>query len=152
MLIAAALAGGFGRDGGSNKHLWKGICRNLSFQIQDPYIRVLFGLLASDGNWLAVLNESSLPLIDRMIMALRFLNDSDLSTYIRKWTAKLVPLGRIDAIVLTGWSKSGLDLMENYIDRTGDIQTVALLLSVCDINDPRVELWIEKYYFSYKLS
>lgn len=74
MLIAAALAGGIGSS--LKSETWKYICKNLSYQLLDPYLRVLFGLIASDGNWSLVLSETSLPLCDRMAMALKFIDDS----------------------------------------------------------------------------
>lgn len=78
MLVAAALAGGFSqRSMGSKMDVWKSLVRNLSYQLQDPYLRALFALMASDGDWLLVLGETSLPLTDRMVMALRFLNDHE---------------------------------------------------------------------------
>jgi hypothetical protein len=148
MLVAAALAGGFGRSiEESNRTIWKGLCRNLSFQLQDAYLRALFGLLASEGNWGLVLSEStSLPLCDRMVMALRFLDDQALTQYITKWVQKLSRQGRIDGLLLTGWTKAGIDLMESYMDHTNDVQSIALLLSryPCPA-DPRLDTWIESY-------
>jgi hypothetical protein len=72
ILIAAALAGGLG----SKSNLWKNLCKNLSYQLRDPFLRFLFGLISCDGNWSLVLNETSLPLEDRMLIALKFLDDS----------------------------------------------------------------------------
>jgi WD repeat-containing protein mio len=147
MLVAAALAGGFGRATDEpNRNIWKGLCRNLSFQLQDAYLRALFGLLASDGNWELVLSEStSLPLCDRMVMSLRFLDDHALSSYISKWVQKLKIQGRIDGLLLTGWTKEGVDLLESYLDQTSDIQSVSLLLARYACPDPRAEAWIETY-------
>lgn len=156
MLVGAALAGAFGNTGksvqGDGKMLWKEIVRSLSFNLRDPYLRVLFALLASNGNWMLVLNETSLPLSDRMVMAFRFLNDTDLVTYIKKWTDKSVKLGRIDGLLLTGWTKLGVDLVANYVDKTGDIQTAALLLSIKPmVSDPRIDFWASRYLQLTKL-
>jgi hypothetical protein len=148
MLVAAGLAGAFGRTtDDANRNIWKGLCRNLSFQLQDGFLRALFGLLASEGNWTLVLNEStSLSLSDRMIIALRFLDDQALSLFISKWVPKLQKQGRIDGILLTGWTTEGLDLMEAYLDRSGDIQTIALLLVRQNCPpDPRISMWIDTY-------
>jgi hypothetical protein len=148
MLVATALAGGFGKVAGDgSRQIWKGLCRNLSFQLRDAYLRVLFGFLASEGNWNLVLSETTaLPLHDRMIIALRFLDDSSLLTYISKWTQKMERQGRIDGILLTGWTKEGIDMMEAYVDKTGDVQSAALLLSALPcISDKRITNWIESY-------
>jgi hypothetical protein len=55
--------------------------------------------------------------------------------------------GDLEGILLTGFGVSGIDLCENYLDRTGDLQSICLLVcsaGVCN-NDPRVERWIERY-------
>ncbi|KAI8893401.1 hypothetical protein BC833DRAFT_624917, partial [Globomyces pollinis-pini] len=147
MLVAAALAGGFGKfSSSSNRSIWQSLCRNLSYQLQDPYLRALFCLMATEGDWSQVLGESSLPLSDRMVMALRFLDDTELHSYVDKWTDKVLSLGRIDGLLLTGWSDQGIDLMQNYVDQTGDIQTASLILSITALPaDPRLKMWITEY-------
>lgn len=81
ILVAAALAGGFGKSpsSDSNKAVWKSLCKSLSHQLKDPYLKALFTLMASEGSWSLVLSETSLPLCDRMVMALRFLEDGAVS-------------------------------------------------------------------------
>lgn len=33
--------------------------------------------------------------------------------------------GNLEGILLTGLTKDGVDLMESYVDRTGDVQTAS---------------------------
>lgn len=43
--------------------------------------------------------------------------------------------GNLEGILLTGLTKDGVDLMESYVDRTGDVQTASycmLQVSVAD--------------------
>ncbi|KAJ3324946.1 hypothetical protein HDV06_005534 [Boothiomyces sp. JEL0866] len=125
MLVAAALAGGFGNlSNDSDRNIWKSLCKNLSYQLADPYLRAMFGIMSSEGNWNLVLAETSLPLYERMIMALLFLNDQELNQYVSKWTSRVTEQGRIDGLLLTGWTTNCLNLMEKYVDKTGDIQSV----------------------------
>lgn len=57
--------------------MWQKMCMNLSLDMKDPYIRSMFGLIASGGDWNVVLGEKGLSLCDRIGVALRFLNDED---------------------------------------------------------------------------
>lgn len=68
--------------------------------------------------------------------------------YIQTTADNLTDSGEIDGIILTGLTDKGLDLLTNYVNRTGDIQTVALASSVAVpryFKDGRVEEWVECY-------
>ena len=61
-------------------------------------------------------------------------------------TETAIQRGEIDAILLTGFTARGLDLMEHYINRTGDLQTIALALATVSLKayeDERAIMWIE---------
>ncbi|GMG58818.1 unnamed protein product [Ambrosiozyma monospora] len=62
---------------------WKDHCRELSSDLDDPYLRAIFAYIA-DANWYDVLDDSSLPLRERLGVALRFLNDKELNSYLNK--------------------------------------------------------------------
>lgn len=80
--------------------------------------------------------------------------------------------GNLEGILLTGLTKDGVELMETYVDRTGDVQTASFCMlkvgrplrapsqrqlqglraslseqgSTGDVlKDPRVQCWIENY-------
>lgn len=56
--------------------------------------------------------------------------------------------GEIDGMILSGLTEAGLDLLTNYVNRTGDIQTAALASSVAVpryFKDGRVEEWVDCY-------
>lgn len=36
--------------------------------------------------------------------------------------------GNLEGILLTGLTKDGIDLMESYVDRTGDVQTASFCM------------------------
>lgn len=36
--------------------------------------------------------------------------------------------GNLEGILLTGLTKNGVDLMESYVDRTGDVQTASFCM------------------------
>jgi len=82
-LVATALAG-FTNNNNNSNNVWKELCKSLSFDLVDPYLRSIFRLLSNPtGNekdsWNVILNESGLSLSDRVAIALRFLNDNDVS-------------------------------------------------------------------------
>lgn len=60
------------------------------------YFQVMFGLLASGGNWMTVLECTDLPLFESMCFALRFLNTKELNDIVIKRTKRLVVQGRLD--------------------------------------------------------
>lgn len=74
---AATLAGCFGNRNNTNLEILQDCCKNLSFQIADDYLSVLFKVVGEGGNWNNVLKASPLPISDLMAIALRFLDDQD---------------------------------------------------------------------------
>lgn len=48
-----------------------------------------------------------------------------LNRYIEKLTNEMKEAGNLEGILLTGLTKDGVDLMESYVDRTGDVQTAS---------------------------
>ncbi|TPX62747.1 hypothetical protein SpCBS45565_g06969 [Spizellomyces sp. 'palustris'] len=148
-LVATALAGySTVPNNKSGSKLWQDLCRSLSSELKDPYLRSMFALIASDGDWRIVLQERGLSMKDRIGIALRFLNDEDLLAYINKMTNKMVLVGDINGLPLTGLTPAGVDLMEHYLNKTGDVQTASLLLSMVAPGrflDSRVDDWAETY-------
>ncbi|KAF9138717.1 hypothetical protein BG015_002278 [Linnemannia schmuckeri] len=126
---------------------WKAQCKTHSQAQSNPYIRAIFSYIAS-GDWRDVLEEKSLSLADRVGVALRFLSDDELMAYIQTTTESHTNSGEIDGMILSGLTEAGLDLLTNYVNRTGDIQTAALASSVAVpryFKDGRVEEWVDCY-------
>ncbi|RKP10789.1 WD40-repeat-containing domain protein, partial [Thamnocephalis sphaerospora] len=74
-LISTVLAG-YNRDTASNT--WRDLCKSLSADLDGPYLRAIFGYIAS-GEWSSVLAITDLPFRDRLGVALRFLSDDEAS-------------------------------------------------------------------------
>lgn len=51
-----------------------------------------------------------------------------LPRYIDKLTNEMKEAGNLEGILLTGLTKDGVDLMESYVDRTGDVQTASFCM------------------------
>ncbi|KAF8977016.1 hypothetical protein BGZ46_007727 [Entomortierella lignicola] len=147
MMSGTTLGGLSSNSEKASNNAWKAQCRNHSQGQSSPYLRAIFSYIAS-GDWRDVLDEKSLSLADRVGVALRFLSDDELMAYIQTTADSLTDSGEIDGIILTGLTDKGLDLLTNYVNRTGDIQTVALASSVAVpryFKDVRVEEWVECY-------
>ena len=143
---AATLAGCFGNRNNSNLEMLQLCCKNLSFQTSDEYLAVLFMIIGEGGNWNSVLKSSTLPISDLMAIALRFLNDQELKLYFESRLEKVIRHGRIDGFLLTGWSSNGIDLLQQYVDMFGDVQSAALIASIRpNLTDDRIRSWISSY-------
>ncbi|KAF4076085.1 hypothetical protein AMELA_G00226440 [Ameiurus melas] len=130
--------------------LWREMCSTLRLQLKKPYLCAMFAFLTSEpGAYDAVLYESRVAVRDRVAFACMFLNDNQLSRYVDKLTNEMKEAGNLEGILLTGLTKDGVDLMESYVDRTGDVQTASFCMlrgsSAEVVKDTRVQCWIENY-------
>jgi len=122
-------------------------CERLIIRLQDPYFRTLLTFLAVK-DWSEVLEEELLPLRERLAIALQFLEDDAVSAYLRRLTERALAHGDIEGIVLTGLTVGGMAVLQSYVDRTGDVQTVAILAAYVHphkVRDRRAECWLETY-------
>ncbi|KAH8822890.1 hypothetical protein DL96DRAFT_1671122 [Flagelloscypha sp. PMI_526] len=81
----------------------------------------------TSGEWSQILEEEIFPLKERLAIALQFVDDKGLTSYLRRCTDRAASQGYIDSLVITGLTKRGLDILQGYIDHTGDAQTAAIL-------------------------
>lgn len=119
----------------------------LIVRLQDPYFRAMLTQLTSK-DWSEVLEEEALPLRERLAIAFQFLEDRALSLYLHRTAERAFSKGDIEGLIITGLTSDGMDILQNYVDRTGDIQTAAILSSyVCPakFSDMRAERWLEAY-------
>ncbi|XP_025204339.1 GATOR complex protein MIOS [Melanaphis sacchari] len=124
-MIAMALSG-YSPDKYS---MWRELCSRTREKLTDPYLRAAFAFLTSETeSHDAVLNEVGIPLEDRIAFASIFLSDIKLTEYINTITDKLLDQGNLTAIFLTGSSPDVVPLLQRYLDSTGDIQTVSILV------------------------
>nr|KAJ3419659.1 hypothetical protein HK105_006690 [Polyrhizophydium stewartii] len=115
--------------------------------MHSPYLRALFSIASSTNGVLEAIEDTTMPIADRMTIALRFLDDEALLPYIQRQQLKMLAEGQIDGLLLTGLDKDGVDLIERYVNRTGDIQTASLVISLCgcdDTQDDRTYAWVEE--------
>ena len=126
---------------------WEQTVRDIKNDLDDPYARAILALV-SYGDWHDVLAETSLPLRDRVGIALMYLTDDELTHYINDNAAECIREGDVEGVVLTGLTERAVSLFENYIRKFSDLQTAILVMSFsCPryITDPRVDLWRHTY-------
>lgn len=105
-------------------------CERLIVRLQDPYFRALLTHLALN-DWAEVLEEESLPFRERLAIAFQFLDDKAVGAYLRRCVDRAVHRGDVDGVVVAGLgSRRGMEIVQGYLDRTGDVQSAALVGSL----------------------
>lgn len=154
LTMVSVAVSGFSSDlagaGSGDSELWREMVSCSLSSLPHPALRAIFSFLTSkDDNYTSVLEEDGLLLVDRLGFAVTFLDDVSLHAYIdREWEGMLAA-GRLDGVVLSGGDSDGVQLLQRYVDRTGDVQTVSWMavrvlsldLAKCD----QVQGWVDSY-------
>lgn len=142
--LALALAGYAKGNAGD---MWDETVQEIAKELNDPYARAILALV-SNGDWHDVLEVTSVPLKDRIVVALMHLDDQELTDYIATTQEECIRQGDIEGIVLTGLTEDAVPLFQNYMLRFSDLQTPVLALSFTSpryFSNPLVDLWREAY-------
>ncbi|XP_065221938.1 GATOR2 complex protein MIOS-B [Planococcus citri] len=146
-VIAMALSG-YTTD---KKSLWRELCPTTKEQLSDPYLKAAFAFLVDQSKTFEhVLCETDMLIDDRVAFACIFLSDADLVEYVCKLTDYIYETGDITGIILTGTSEECIPLLQKYLDKTGDVQSVSLIAvrgfhSNFLHEDNICQSWIESY-------
>ena len=146
-LIATAIAGYMVYKDEPRNNSWRQQCRKMSSELDDPYLRVIFAFVA-DNDWWDILYEPAISLRERLGVALRFLNDADLTKFLERTASSVIANGELEGLILTGITPSGIDLLQSYVNKTSDVQTAALISiygSPRYFKDRRVDEWLQAY-------
>mmetsp|Transcript_3921 Transcript_3921/g.12256 ORF Transcript_3921/g.12256 Transcript_3921/m.12256 type:complete len:981 (+) Transcript_3921:44-2986(+) len=140
----------------ADESLWRDTCRRLIPDLPDPTIRAALTFLTTqDKSFGAIVDDESLELSDRLGFAFRYLSDDRLLEFLNAQSKRALEGGRLEGLLVEGFSARGLDILEAYVDRTADVQTAAALTASAISADPvsmqglsaepRVERWLEAY-------
>ena len=146
--LAMALSG---YTGNFNNSLWQNIGKSIKNTFDDYYLKSIIYFLTSDKDsyYDEILYENNLKLSDRLAFALIFLPDHELDEYIIKQTKLFIDQGNILGLLFVGLTEDGLRLMQNYVERTSDIQTVSLIILNALPNpifkNEQIKNWIQNY-------
>lgn len=126
-LMGATIAGFMSQSRAERGSLfWQEHWRGMVDKVDDPYIRAVLARIAGE-NWDGILYDESLPLLDRVAVAVCNLPDKELTAFLRNRLKRCISLGSLPGLALTGFTSAGITLLQRFIDRTGDVQTAALL-------------------------
>ncbi|KAF8346674.1 hypothetical protein F5887DRAFT_960284 [Amanita rubescens] len=131
-------------------------CKRLALRLDDPYFRALLTHLTS-GDWSDILEEESLPFRERLAIAFQFLDDHALSSYLKRSVEQAITTGSIESLMLTGLRcRAGMDIIQAYVDKTGDVQSAAMLSALtwpsyyAQQQSPMVASFLERHgYLGY---
>ncbi|XP_072949683.1 GATOR2 complex protein MIOS [Epargyreus clarus] len=152
-VAALALAPPLAPPGSPDERLWRDALAAAAPALPDAYLRATLHFLAAAAapapDFTAVLNETEMRLEDRVAFACMFLSDSKLHEYIRHTADTLLEQGDLSAILLTGISGEGLSLVQRWLERSGDVQSAALVAARCCppelLRDARAAHWLDSY-------
>ncbi|KAE8451231.1 hypothetical protein EG329_004395 [Mollisiaceae sp. DMI_Dod_QoI] len=126
---------------------WKKALESHPQMAEDPYLRAVYRYMTT-GSWDAVADEKSLPLRDRVWVALRNFDDEKLTYWLSREMEEAVRTGDIEAIVLAGITDHMANILSKYIEKFMDYQTSILIMSFCYplyIDDIRCDAWRKAY-------
>ncbi|KAI4651871.1 hypothetical protein J4E93_002067 [Alternaria ventricosa] len=124
-------------------------CAWMADMTSDAYLKSLLTYFIT-GDWSSVVSMPQLTLSDRVAVALKYLPDPSLTTFLTTTTTTATAQGDISALLLTGLTTRSLSLLQTHISHhpTTGLQNAVLLLSrACPlyIQDPRWTLWKDMY-------
>ncbi|KAF5852100.1 hypothetical protein GGP41_000852 [Bipolaris sorokiniana] len=124
-------------------------CAWMADMTPNPYLKSLLTYFIT-GDWTSVVHMPQISLHDRVAVALKYLPDSSLSTFLTSATNTAIRTGDISGLLLTGLTARSLDLLTVHISQqpSSGLQNAVLLLSrACPlyIQDPRWTLWKDTY-------
>lgn len=125
---------------------WKRSCDERGVDLDSPYMRAIFAFLQAH-DWRDVIDEQGLTLRERIALCVRYIREEEVSAILHDLCRTEVAEGNLEGLLLTGINNDSLDLLQTYVDRTGDVQTAALVGSfkASLSNDPRIMHWISEY-------
>lgn len=161
-LIALALSGfSYSLQGAdtakTSQNLWKKTyTEGLKEQIKSPYLQAAFVFLSAAhdsesglSSLRSILFHQGIQLRERVAFGCRFLPDKDLSVFLSECSQKGLETGTLDTLLLTGLGNQGIVLLQNFVDRTSDVQTAALLACFSAAYFPAVDQkpkqWVSLY-------
>lgn len=124
------------------------MCRWMEEDATDPYLKSMLNQIA-EKDWHTIVDNAALHLSDRLSVALRYLKDSQMASFISKTTATCITTGDVSGVLLTGLTETCIALFQNFLQRTSDLQTVVIATSfTCPlyVTDVRHAMWKETYF------
>ena len=106
----------------------KKLCLALSQQAENPYLSATLTFLAGTEHHQGTIDK--LNSIDRIGFCSRFYSEPELVEMLEKEVELAMSNGNLDALMICGATENGLQILEAYLKRTYDIQTVGLISAI----------------------
>ncbi|CAH0715223.1 unnamed protein product, partial [Brenthis ino] len=140
-----------------DERLWRDALAAAAPALPDAYLRALLHFVAAAlpaapaaaPDYTAVLAETGMRLEDRVAFACVYLPDGKLHEYVARTGEALRARGALGALLLTGVGAEGVGALQRWLERSGDVQTAALVAARCAgaelLRDERVAGWLAAY-------
>lgn len=103
----------------------KTLCQHLN--PSDPYFRAICKFISNSVPLSEIIKDHDLNFTDRLAFAYRFLGAKTLENYLKEVIDEAKEKGYLGVLLLVGKNTEGVEIIQNYLNNTGDIQSVALL-------------------------
>ena len=107
------------------------------------------------NDWTDVLDEDAIPIRERLAIAFQFLDDKALPSFLRSVVDQSIQRGDLTGLIVTGFTAQGMEILQKYVDVTGDVQTAAIISSLRvpslithngkTLTKSVVDRWVEAY-------
>lgn len=107
------------------------------------------------NDWTDVLDEDAIPIRERLAIAFQFLDDKALPSFLRSVVDQSIQRGDLTGLIITGFTAQGMEILQKYVDVTGDVQTAAIISSLRvpslithngkTLTKSVVDRWVEAY-------
>lgn len=119
-MVAVAISG----YSGDTTTLWRQVVTTSLNLVPSPTLKSVFAFLAAeDEAYKEVLNVNNLDIVDRIAVAHIFLSDSLLKEFLEREWSNFIANGMLEGILITKNHADTLNIVQAYVDRTGDLQT-----------------------------
>ncbi|KRX04898.1 hypothetical protein PPERSA_06532 [Pseudocohnilembus persalinus] len=103
----------------------KKLCKDAQFE--QPFVRCICQFISND-NYQEILEEKNIPVLDKICYALRFADFQSLNDFLDKQINESINKGLLDGLIYLGsQDERAVQIVQNYINQTNDIQTAALI-------------------------
>ena len=91
-------------------------------------------------DWLETIQDEPILLAEKLAIALRFFDDSELLHFINRLIREAKQHGELHGLILTGVNEDAIEILQAYVDNTGDVQTAAIISALAP------QLYIRELY------
>lgn len=107
---------------------------------------------SEESKYESILSDQNLVMEDRIAFAVTFLADKNLTVWLESTLDACKKTGMLEGLIISGLNSDGVSIIQEYVDKTSDIQTAALLVArsissndIASISFARELYWLSEY-------